>query len=684
MELKSLFAQDNFGNIISGAQCYVYQTGTTDKVSIYDSLGGVKSNPFLSESNGLVQFSAANGVYDLKVIAGEKNYTMRIQCNDVADSADDIVENALNSINLIFAERYQTLAEADAAAVAAGKTLVISTQWNTVPATLSANVRMETGGKLNNSSAVTFAGAFEADSSAHFIGSGSVLGLVDVIPEWFGAVGGATDDSIAIGKAFTAVKTNGGAIHFKKQEYSFYLDISGTNAQVDVYGGGNTVFRPVASRATSAVIRANNSTGFGTGSGTNVTWHGIRFSGRLHGATDTGAVDNVVMFASAWGKFYDCIFEYGRVAGFHGTFSQYQEFYSCEFSANTYNGSSLGCLLESNSVNESANENTFIRPRFNSNSNGLKITGGIANRIVGPHFQNHTNTGVGALIFDQDETGYGGNLNHVTGAYFEANSVADIVLGVSVSPLFEGNSFVGPCHITTSHCYDLKFIGNMTYGGPITTSIGHPSGASDTAALTWIGNNFDADTSAITHAGETKINYEDAATGVKKSNGMLLYDNKFLYDLVPQVSGDQYGFKNDIMREVTTSLFSLTLESNVSASAYRTQLIELTLNAYTDTTDTGVHGYAGRIQVVPILIECNSNSGPTVHVGTATSGQDMGINTEFIAIGNITITASVSGQVITFSANYSGAGSSPTIADKITIGYNVKSMGANPFTLRRL
>lgn len=53
--------------------------------------------------------------------------------------------------DVVYASRYPTLAEADAAAVAAGKQLVISTPWNVVPAQLLAETDFVKGGNLTAS-----------------------------------------------------------------------------------------------------------------------------------------------------------------------------------------------------------------------------------------------------------------------------------------------------------------------------------------------------------------------------------------------------------------------------------------------------------------------------------------------------------------------------------------------------
>lgn len=93
MELKSYFAQDTQGNVLPGATCRVYLVGTTTLAdSLRDANNDPKANPFNAASNGLIQFAAPNGVYDLNVTSGGANYTLRVQCNDVGDSIAAVTE----------------------------------------------------------------------------------------------------------------------------------------------------------------------------------------------------------------------------------------------------------------------------------------------------------------------------------------------------------------------------------------------------------------------------------------------------------------------------------------------------------------------------------------------------------------------------------------------------------------
>ncbi|NNB00038.1 GDSL-type esterase/lipase family protein [Pseudomonas fragi] len=89
MELKNFFAQDDQGNKLPGASCYLYQRGTESLAGLlYKANGRPLSNPFTTDANGLVQFAAANGLYDVRVISGARDYRLTLQFNDVAETVE--------------------------------------------------------------------------------------------------------------------------------------------------------------------------------------------------------------------------------------------------------------------------------------------------------------------------------------------------------------------------------------------------------------------------------------------------------------------------------------------------------------------------------------------------------------------------------------------------------------------
>lgn len=104
MELKNFFAQDDQGNKLPGATCYLYRRGTENLVgSVFKANGLPLANPFTTDNDGLVQLAAPNGIYDLRVVTGGRDYRLHIQFNDVsetvaaAQTAADRAETAKDS-----------------------------------------------------------------------------------------------------------------------------------------------------------------------------------------------------------------------------------------------------------------------------------------------------------------------------------------------------------------------------------------------------------------------------------------------------------------------------------------------------------------------------------------------------------------------------------------------------------
>lgn len=87
MELKNFFAQDDQGNALAYANCYVFVRGTESLVNGLQAANGLPlSNPFVSDLQGLIQFAAPNGLYDVRVEKDNRDYRIRAQFNDVSET----------------------------------------------------------------------------------------------------------------------------------------------------------------------------------------------------------------------------------------------------------------------------------------------------------------------------------------------------------------------------------------------------------------------------------------------------------------------------------------------------------------------------------------------------------------------------------------------------------------------
>lgn len=97
METKNYFAQDAQGNIMPSANCYLYLPGTTTLAAgLVDGNGVPISNPFLASGMGQITFGAPNGVYDLRVALGARDWTIKVQCADIVQ-AMDVMDSILGS-----------------------------------------------------------------------------------------------------------------------------------------------------------------------------------------------------------------------------------------------------------------------------------------------------------------------------------------------------------------------------------------------------------------------------------------------------------------------------------------------------------------------------------------------------------------------------------------------------------
>lgn len=100
MELKNYFAQDSQGNIIPGATCYLYQPNTSTLVTgLKDAAGNPMPNPFTGAANGLIQFAAPGGLYDLRVSSGMRQFSLRVQFSDLDGFKNKLVESTDPLVN---------------------------------------------------------------------------------------------------------------------------------------------------------------------------------------------------------------------------------------------------------------------------------------------------------------------------------------------------------------------------------------------------------------------------------------------------------------------------------------------------------------------------------------------------------------------------------------------------------
>ena len=131
MELKNFFAQDDQGNKLPGATCYLYQRGSESPAA-----GAVKANggplgfPFTADNNGLIQLAAPNGLYDLRVTSSGRDYRIQLQFNDVSESIESVQAAALQAVVARDAAQLSAGVKDD---VAQGLLTTVSGQYFSVP-----------------------------------------------------------------------------------------------------------------------------------------------------------------------------------------------------------------------------------------------------------------------------------------------------------------------------------------------------------------------------------------------------------------------------------------------------------------------------------------------------------------------------------------------------------------------
>lgn len=266
MELKTYFAQDAAGNIISSAIVNVFLQGTTTLATGLTRADGTPlENPFAADGAGRIQFRAPDGYYDVQVSAGPGIIqTLTIQCVDYADAKADAdraesaadradvsaaqAQNALNSITGINTNFEQNSREQWRRSLAeAGLTLVSGS--------------FEEGATVNNKTdavwyiaggqCYTWGSTFPRDvpakstpASTGGVGLGAWVGVGDAslrgelsspggagligdIPKpitWSGFAGGAdktgaTDSTAALSAVYTGANSNGMGIIIPKGLY---------------------------------------------------------------------------------------------------------------------------------------------------------------------------------------------------------------------------------------------------------------------------------------------------------------------------------------------------------------------------------------------------------------------------------------------------------------------------------
>jgi hypothetical protein len=502
------------------------------------------------------------------------------------------------------------------------------------------------------------------------------------------------DNTAVVQTVYNMALLTGGTLIFPAAgDFSFYLDISSTLTSTKdiVIDAQGSTFRPfTATPPHSAVIYCDDTAAAVGWNDTRLTLRNVYIDGRLYNGGSpigTGAVNYGFYMKSAAARFDRCYFMYGKIAGFYGNYTQYTEFFSCRFLNCTFNASSVGCYLDSIGTGASTNEVLFNRCWFGSSKNGLWIRGGLKIRIMGATVMGCSGGTLGGghgggIILDTDATNFGNEGTLILASYFEGNDVPHVNVQVAPNSKLSHCSFAASGHpsvIQYDFCFSAVVEDCEQYGGNLTANFLH-SGATD-ASLIFRGNNFPPVVS-FTNTGLRILDQQSAPLNAVRNDNLMCSSAQTGLNGIPLVASQQIGFKTGVARTVSTQLFSMTLAS--FATNYEpTAVFEVQIHAWQDNAASGDYGYCARIERFPVLFFNTSGTTGCV-VGTSEGGYDISQSSAFRTIGTITLSVAVAGGTATFSASYTGAGTGATGITSVTMGYTVKEMGANPFTLQRL
>jgi hypothetical protein len=242
-------ARDQYGAIISGATVAIYLAGTTTVASVYTvSTGGTAVNSVTADAEGVFYFYVDTSDYSniqlFKLVISYLGNTNTYD-NISAFYYDNYYIDALGEYGSGTAYTQSTI---EAALTAIGTTnkatmLLRPGTWAvTANLTIPANVTLKipAGAVLSvaTGKTLTINGSFEAGLYQVFdcVGTGAVVfgsGVYKVYPQWWGATGAGTDDTVAIQAASDCAQSSNGVLYFPRGSYmisdSIEITRNGTN-----------------------------------------------------------------------------------------------------------------------------------------------------------------------------------------------------------------------------------------------------------------------------------------------------------------------------------------------------------------------------------------------------------------------------------------------------------------------
>lgn len=243
MELKTYFAQDAAGNIISSAIVKVFLQGTpTLATGLTRANGTPLENPFAADGAGRIQFRAPDGYYDVQVSAGPGIIqTLTIQCVDYseakadADSAEAAADRADVSAEQAQTSAGQASESATAAVNAAGAAEASATQ-----AASSAASAESSAGTATTKASEASASAASADTKAGDAEASATAAAASAAEAKTSETNAATSASTAAAQAAAATAVATGNLETALPASAYIKDVS-RHAVERASGGRQTV-----------------------------------------------------------------------------------------------------------------------------------------------------------------------------------------------------------------------------------------------------------------------------------------------------------------------------------------------------------------------------------------------------------------------------------------------------------
>ena len=146
---------------------------------------------------------------------------------------------------------------------------------------------------------------------------------------------------------------------------------------------------------------------------------------------------------------------------------------------------------------------------------------------------------------------------------------------------------------------------------------------------------------------------------------------------------DLFGVTHSVSKGVATPIFSISQNTFGTLTA-RIAVFTVELFMWDSATSGTQYGYSGHLQRYSVFITNNTSGAPQVSITAESAGTSMGLDIAFQAPGNVTLSAAVVSDIITFSANWPGAGTGAGGMSVQDVAYILRGAGANPFTLNRM